>query len=149
MPFQDVIQQHFVAADQTSFNTTMTAVEAIFTAKTQNLSEDENNKYGTIDETNKLMVNKVSDYSVNQPALRSPDVDWTEFAADGFDRKFLEASILRLQALTQTLIETRRLHDYDNFQNALVDYKYTQYKADTQAGTGFDTKAAELKQFFK
>lgn len=149
MPIQDIIQKHFTAADQTSFNTLIAPLEALFQPKTQNLSEEENKEYGSINETNKLMVNKVSDFSVNQPALRSPDVDWTEFAADGFDRKFLEGCALRLDALSRIITETRRLHDFDNFQNALVDYHYTEYKAGTQPGMGYDVKLEELKQFFK
>lgn len=46
------------------------------------------------------------------------------------------------------MTETKRLHDYDNYQNSLVDYNYTKYKSDTQPGKGFDSKAADLKQFF-
>ena len=82
MPFQDVIQKHFTAADQTAFNTAMSTIEALMQPKLQNIDEIENQQYGSINENNKLFVNKVTDYSVNQVSLRSPDIDWTEFAAD-------------------------------------------------------------------
>jgi len=147
-PFQDVIQLHFIAAEQTSSNTLISQLEALFQPKLRNLSEEENQKYGVINEQNKLLVNKVKDYRDTQPALSSPDVDWKEFAADYADRTFLENAALRLQGLVKAMTETRRLHDYDNYQNSLIDYKFTQYKNDTQPGTGFDTKEAELKQFF-
>ena len=88
------------------------------------------------------------DYQNNQPALSTPDVDWTEYKADHADRSFLENTSLRLEALSKTLLETKRMHDYDNYQSALLDYKYTQYKNETSPGSGYDTKAAELKQFF-
>ena len=39
------------------------------------------------------------------------------------------------------------LHDWDNYQAALVDYNYTQYKNNSGA-TGYATKETELKQFF-
>lgn len=39
------------------------------------------------------------------------------------------------------------LHDWDNYQAALVDYSYTQYKNNSGA-TGYSTKETELKQFF-
>ncbi|MFH1005319.1 MAG: hypothetical protein V1781_07495 [Bacteroidota bacterium] len=148
MPLQDVIQQHFTTTEQTTFNTLMSQLEALLQSKLRNLSEDENNKYGVIKEQNKLFVNKVSDYRNSQPTLSSPDVDWKEFAADFFDRSFLENGVLRLDGLVKAMTETRRLHDYDNYQNSLIDYKYTKYKNDTQPGSGFDVKEAELKQFF-
>ena len=148
MAFQDVIQLHFTAAEQTSFNTLASSMEALLQPKLRNLSEEENSEYGTINEQNKLLVNKVNDYRNSQPVLSSPDVNWVEFAADGFDRSLLENGALRLLGLVKAMTETRRLHDYDNFQNSLIDYKYTQYKNETEPGRGYDVKAEELKQFF-
>ena len=148
MPFQDVIQQHFTTGHQSDFNSYMAQLETLLQPRLRNLSEEENQTYGTINEQNKLLVNKVRDYRNTQPALSSPDVDWTEFAADYGDRNFTSAASLRLDGLSKALTETRRLHDYDNYQNSLLDYKYTQYKNETQPGLGYDAKAAELKQFF-
>ena len=88
------------------------------------------------------------DYRENQPALSTSDVDWSEFEEDMEDRSFLENGNLRLIGLAKTMLETKRLHDYDNYQNSLLDYKYSKYKDETQPGTGFDTKVEELSQFF-
>lgn len=148
MPFQDVIQKHFTAPEKTNFDSLMNQLEALLQPKLQNLDEDENQKYGVIDEKKKLLVDKDRDYRNTQPALSSPDVDWAEFELDYGDRKFLETGAARVEALAKTMTETKRLHDYDNHQNALIDYKYTQYKNETQPGSGYDSKAAELKQFF-
>lgn len=148
MPFQDIIQKHFTAGNKTLFNSLMDQMEALLQPNLQNLNEEENDKYGTINEQNKLLVNKVQDYRDTQPALSSPDLDWEEFNADAFDRSFLETGVMRILALTKAMTETRRLHDYDNYQASLLDYRYTQYKAETEPGTGYDSKAAELKQFF-
>ncbi len=148
MPNLDVIQLHFAEAEKTTAQGLMKDLEDLLQPKLRNLDEDENNKYGVINEQNKLLVNKVRDYQINQPTLSSPDVDWVEFKDDFQDRYFLENTALRLQALVKTLLETKRLHDYDNYQNSLLDYKYTQYKNETSPGSGYDTKAAELKQFF-
>lgn len=148
MPSQDVIQMHFTPAEKTQFDTLVGQLEALLQPKLRNLSEAENQTYGTIKENNKLLVNKVKDYRDTQPALSSPDVDWTEFTADFDDRSFLSTSSLRLDALSNGLTETRRLHDYDNYQNSLIDYHYTTYKDNTSPGTGYGPKADELKQFF-
>lgn len=148
MPFQDIIQKHFTAAEQADFDSIMTQLEILLQPKLRNLSPEENRQYGVIDEQNKLIVNKVKDYRNTQPALSSPDVDWLEFAADNTDSYLLESGSLRINGLAKAMTETRRLHDYDNYQNSLLDYKYTKYKSETQPGTGYDTKAEELKQFF-
>lgn len=145
---QDVLQEHFATLDQTAFDAAMTTLETLLTARLRNLSEDENNRYGVIDEKNKGLVNKVKDYNDTQPGLSSPDVDWTEYNDDAFDRKFLETAALRLGGMVKTITETRRMHDYDNYQAALIDYAHTQYKNRTSPGTGYDVKEAELKQFF-
>lgn len=114
MPFQDVIQDHFSVAEETDVNKSIDDIITLIQAKLRNLSEEENNKYGSVNEQNKLLINKVRDYRNSQPALSSPDVDWVEFEADAFDRTFLEKTALRLEALAKTLMETKRLHDYDN-----------------------------------
>jgi hypothetical protein len=94
-----------------------------------------------------LFVNKVHDYCKSQPALCSPDVDWQEFDADYQDRRILETRMQRLQSILEVLQNAKILHDYDNYQNALTDYSYTQYKKETEQG-GYLTKFNELKQFF-
>lgn len=64
------------------------------------------------------------------------------------DRRFLDSRTARLEGLAETLRDTKTFHDYDNYQNALVDYRYTKYKDETDGGLGFSTKHNELKQFF-
>ena len=51
---------------------------------------------GSISEQNKLFVNKVNDYAANQPALKSPDVDWDEFTNNVNSRNVSEGFIVRL-----------------------------------------------------
>ena len=148
MPYQNLIELHFTEGEKTEFSLLMDQMEELLQSKLRNLSPEENNKVGFIHETNKLLVNKVWDYRENQPALSCPDVDWSEFEEDKEDRSFLENASLRLDGLSKTMLETKRLHDYDNYQNSLLDYKFSKYKDETQPGTGFDTKVEELKQFF-
>lgn len=45
------------------------------------------------------------------------------------------------------LSDFKIVHDYDNYQDVLIDYDYSQYKANTKA-PGFTEKVEELKQFF-
>ena len=147
MPFENLNPVHYTAAEKTETATNLAALETLLSAKFRNLSPDERQKYGSINEQNKLIVNKVLDYRNNQPALSSADVDWVEFQNDFDSRAFIQATISRLQNIIDGLNNNKILHDYDNYQAALTDYSYSQYKASTKAA-GFETKVAEIAQFF-
>ena len=55
--------------------------------------------------------------------------------------------IIKRLSIQKLLSDYKIVHDYDNYQASLVDYKYAQYKAETNT-PGFGAKVAELKQFF-
>lgn len=147
MPFYDVVQQHFSTDDLKALDQSLDALEKALETKKHNLTPEERKRYGSINEANKLFVNKVYDFSQSQPAACSPDVDWNEFAADYQDRSILETRLTRLRSLVEMMENAKILHDFDNFQNALVDYSFTQYKKDTDE-SGFGTKYNALRQFF-
>jgi hypothetical protein len=111
------------------------------------LSEEERVKYGSINEQNKLLVNKVRAYRQNQPNMSTPDVDWDEFESDYQTRAFLESRSDRLKSVVYQMQSTKILHDYDNYQDSLNDYAYSQYKKGA-GEPGFTEKVAEIKQFF-
>jgi hypothetical protein len=144
-----MIQDHFNAADETAFDAGVAAILAVVQNRTRNLDEEENRSYGFIKEKSKLFVDKDEDFRDKQPQLSSPDVDWTEFKADKFDRKFLETGAMKLIAIAKQMLETKRLHDYDNYQSALLDKRYTRYKKKTSPGEDYDSKDEELSKFFK
>ena len=147
MPFTNFESRHFAATEKTAVTNAMTALETALANKLANLTAEERAKFGSINEQNKLIVNKVKDFRDNQPALSSPDIDWAEFANDYDSRAFLAGMIQRLESLMLSLTNAKILHDWDNYQAALTDYDYTKYKASTQTA-GYETKVNELKQFF-
>jgi protein tyrosine/serine phosphatase len=147
MPFENLNNNHYLAAEKTAVNTSLKALETSLIPRIKNLNAEERQKYGSINETNKLIVNKVKDYRSNQPTLSSPDVDWVEFQNDFDSRDFLQATILRLQNLIDGLNNNKILHDFDNYQAALTDYDYSKYKAATKVA-GFENKVNEMGQFF-
>ena len=58
MPFDNLNNNHYTAAEKTAATTALNALETALTAKFKNLSADERKKYGSINEQNKLIVNK-------------------------------------------------------------------------------------------
>jgi hypothetical protein len=144
MPNQDLAKMHLTPADKAVSSSSINQLLAVYAPYLRNLSPNENKKYGRINETKKLVVNKVNDLHVTNPALQSPDVDWVEFDLDFESRKHYETTAAILMSLANAMTETKRLHDYDNYNNAMIDYKYAQYKDRTEQGTGYDSKVKEI-----
>ncbi len=147
MSISNLNNVHLKEAEVTTAKNALDDLEAALKSINVNLTAADRQKYGSINEQNKLMVNKVYDYNKNEPNLNSPDVDWAEFELDYTSRQNYESIIARLESLTKSLKNAKILHDYDNYQAALTDYGFTSYKAGT-AAPGFETKQNELKQFF-
>jgi hypothetical protein len=138
---------HFSASDMTDVLGKLSAMEALLLPQLVSLSKEDRQKYGSVNEQNKLVVNKIGDYKTNQPDLSSPDVDWSEFENDYQSRDFSEAIINRLKSIVEGLENKKILHDFDNYADALKDYGYSQYQAGTNK-PGYQVKIDEVAQFF-
>ena len=147
MPFNNFESRHFTTDEVQTLNEILLHLEDSLKEKLANLSPLERQQMGSINEKNKLVVNKVKDFHDSQPQLSSPDVDWDEFNNDFKSREFLQALMSRLEALIIGINNAKILHDRDNYVAALTDYDYTKYKNST-ANPGFEAKETELSQFF-
>lgn len=147
MPINNLNNNHVTNAQVTEILNAITALENALSMLTVTLTPEERQTYGSVNEQNKLLVNKVWDFRQSSPNLSLPDLDWSEFENDYQSRQLMESIQNRLGALQERIKNTKILHDYDNFQSALEDYAYTSYKAGSQA-LGYETKMNELKQFF-
>jgi hypothetical protein len=144
---KNLIQTQINDADWTKIDQAIAEIENTLEGKTVALTEEERVKYGSINEQNKLLVNKVSDFGQNQPALRSPEIDWTAFESDYQTRGKLESRATRLANIVYRMQSTKILHDYDNYQDALDDYRWSRFKKET-GDDDYGQKVNELKQFF-
>lgn len=147
MPLENLNSEHYLDTEKTAVINSLNTLETALMPKIKNLSAEERRKYGSVNEQNKLLINKINDYRNSQPSLSSPDIDWSEFTNDFKSREFLQATINRLQSLIDGLNNKKIMHDFDNYQAALTDYDYSKYKAGTKA-PGYETKVNEVSQFF-
>ena len=122
MALTNLNNNHLAAEDLTAALDSLVLLENALTNINTTLTADDRQKYGSINEQNKLFVNKVYDYNQNQPALSTTQIDWREFNSDYNSRLNMENFIVRLESLITKLKNAKILHDYDNFQAALVDY---------------------------
>ena len=147
MPLKDLIQNQLTVADTDAIAKALTDIENAIKAKTVNLTPDERQKYGSINEQNKLFVNKVNDLHSSQPQFNSSKVDWPEFESDFAIRSSLEKIMLRMKSIVEQLDDTKILHDNDNYQQSLSQYSYISYLANENE-PGVTTLKEELAQFF-
>ena len=147
MPINNLNNAHLTEAQMNEIKTALSTLETALSALNVTLTPEERRTYGSVNEQNKLLINKVWDYRQNSPNLSQPDLDWAEFENDLKSRQFIENITHRVAAIVERLKNSKILHDYDNYQAALDDYAYTSYKAGSNAA-GYETKMNELKQFF-
>lgn len=136
--------------DEKEKNSIMDAIatlKSVLSPIVANLTIEDRRRYGSINEQNKLFVDKVLEFHKTNPEMQSPEVDWKEFENDYAMRSFIREVIMHLSVMTTGLENAKVLHDYDNYQDALNDYSYTNFRSKT-AGEGFLAKYKELKKFF-
>ncbi len=144
---KNIIESKFTEAEINTIKDLISQLETAFAGKFVALTDEERVLYGSVNEQNKLFVNKVRDYHQNLPAMSSPDVDWEAFESDYNSRNFLEGQLNRLASLVYRMQSTKILHDYDNYQDSRRDYAYSKYKKDA-GESEYTEKVAQLKQFF-
>ena len=119
----------------------------LLTPKFCQLSAEERQRYGSVNEQNKLLINKVFEFKRSQPNLSAPEIDWNKFEADHNDRGFLSQIIMITESILYDIQSTKMAHDNDNYNAARMDYAYSEYRAKNDI-LGSLQKYNELKQFF-
>ena len=147
MPLKDLMQNQLSATDLSDMNKSLDQLQKTINGKMVNLTPEERQKYGSINEQNKLLVNKVNDLHTSQPNFDSSKVNWAEFESDFSTRAQLEGIITRLRSIAEQLDDTKILHDNDNYQAALSQYSYISFLAGENE-PGVTTIKDELSQFF-
>lgn len=147
MSLKNLNSIHLTEEQTNAVNEALTSLENALKPLRVNLTTEDRNQYGRVNEQNKLFINKIYDFATHQPELRSPDVDWKEFTKDYKTRGICERVISKLEKLMTDVKNRKTLGDFDNYQDALTDYAYTNYKAGTK-DTGYEDKHRECKQFF-
>ena len=148
MGISNLNDRHFTLEEQEAVEQAIVSLNTVLGPKLRTLSADERSRYGSVNEQNKLIINKVMEFRQTQPELSSPDIDWDEFQKDYDSRVYLENLIIRIETIVQELVNSKILHGWDNYQATLIEYDFTKYK-ENAGNNGFEKKAKEIGQFFK
>src|SRR4051812_31086882 len=95
----NLIETQLTKQEREEITALITQLENALAGKLAALTSEERVSYGSINEQNKLLVNKVRDYRQNSPVLSAPEVNWTEFEEDYEARVFCESIATRLASL--------------------------------------------------
>lgn len=136
--------------EMTNIRTSLAAVKTILAPKFVNLEPEDRQKFGSIKEQNKLIINKVKDYRDNMPNLSHTEINWVNYAKNAKTRSNYMMVVNLVQEILELCDDPRTLVDYNLFGDAQRDYKFTKFKAEEDGGaaSGFEAKYEDLKQFF-
>ena len=148
MPVNQLIYTQLSEADLILAVNKLNEVIEIVSRSSTNITPEERKRYGSIKEHKKLLVEKTIHYRNQHPDMSSPDVDWDKYNSSWQSRKGFEQLESICDTLKEMCSDPRILHDYFLFENALVEYGFTKYKAANAAQGAYTTKMEDLKQFF-
>ena len=89
MPITNLNSVHYTSKQMADITAAVQDLKAQVQFINVPLTPEERQQYGSVNEQNKLIINKVKDYRDRQPNLSSGDIDWGEFGADHDSRSFL------------------------------------------------------------
>jgi len=148
MPLDNLGKVHFTNPQIQDINESLDTAFQILSDMAINLDSVERRKYAKVGEQNKLLINKVKQFHESQPGLRSPEIDWVEFEKDYHDRTQASQMLAKIRSIETLLMNVKIAGDYDNYTDALKDYKYAKYKNSFANQTGYSGKIEALKGFF-
>jgi len=129
MALENLISITFSDEELNNLNQSITMLKKALHGKTVNLTPDQRGQYGRIANQNKLIVDKAKNYMEQHPEWIPRFLDKEEFDRDFTARKQIETQVQLLENLSQQLIDTKTLLDYDNYTNALSFYRMMRFLA--------------------
>lgn len=148
MKNNDLIQVVYTPEELESCKTGMVAVETFAAKHVPNLSAEDRQNLGSINETNKLFVNKTKTLMEQNPSMVPVFINQEEYNRDLIAREEIEKLILKLDTIKRNLSETKILLDHDNYHDALAFYRSVRYLA-REHQSGAIAVYEELKQYFQ
>ena len=147
MKNNDLIQVAYTPEDLEACKAGIAAIETFANKHIPNLSAEDRQNLGSINETNKLFVNKTKTLMEQNPSMVPVFIDQEEYSRDLTAREEIEKLILKLETIKRNLSDTKILLDHDNYHDALAFYRSVRYLANEHQ-SGAIAVYEELKQYF-
>ena len=148
MAIDNMISVEFTEQELTKLGNALNEVMQLLSGKVVNLSPDERMQYGSIADKNKVFVDKCKAYMEQDPTTVPNTLDKHEFDKDYKARQQMEEPLKKLSRITEMLMDTKILLDFDNYNGSLSYYRYVKFLA-TQNTPGITSIYADLSQHFQ
>lgn len=143
----NVIVDLLTEEEKTTISKALKDIKAIVEAKLPDLNSEKRGYYGSVNEKNKLFINKAREIKTLNPNLAPVEVDWVEYEKDYNARVFYESVLLMATGIVGRLESAKMMHDYDNYNDSLVLYRYLDFKRRSDT-PGAEASYNALKDFF-
>ncbi|WBM73633.1 hypothetical protein [Saprospira grandis] len=148
MAKNNMISIELLATAIQQINGAFDLIDQLLDGKVINLSPSDRQRYGSINEQNKLFILKAHSFYQAKGQLLPSYFDRVEYEKDFNARQVFENLEGRTNELYEKLRDTRTLLDYDSMRFSSQMYK--QAKNMSESGVpGVDFWVAEMAQFFK
>lgn len=147
MPIVNLSSVTFTDAEKSKVSKALQDIKEVLVAKTTNLTDAERTLYGSVNEQNKLLLQKVNQYAVSNPEIVPKHIDKAELDRDYESRDLLEIWEDALKLQLSNVQNTKILLDFDVYQSVLSIYRNVKYLAGEDV-PGMNAIYNDLKQFF-
>ena len=148
MAIDNMISVDFSDQELNKIENALNEVLQVLSGKVVNLTPEERTQYGSIGDKNKIFVDKCKAYMEQDPTTVPNTLDKREFDKDYKARQQMEEPLKKLSRITEMLMDTKILLDFDNYNGSLSYYRYVKFLA-TQNTPGITSIYADLSQHFQ
>ncbi|PKV52822.1 hypothetical protein ATE84_4950 [Aquimarina sp. MAR_2010_214] len=148
MALENLISVTFTEDELNKLTQGIATIKEVLLGKTVNLTPEQRAQYGRIANQNKLIVDKAKNYMEQHPGWIPNFLDKEEFDRDYSTRQQIETHVQLLENLSQQLVDTKTLLDYDNYSNALSFYRMMRFLAGENE-PGAKSVYQDMKVLFK
>lgn len=148
MATNNLISVQFTATEVKQLDAALNSINKVMENKTFTINADERKRYGSINDNNKKLVDKVKLYMDNMPDSLPPMLDQAEFLRDYEAREILNVRLKLLKSVMDKMEQTKIMLDFDTFNNTLIYYRYIRFMAENKS-PGMESIYNDLKQHFK
>ncbi|RUT73332.1 hypothetical protein [Ancylomarina longa] len=147
MKNNDLIQVVFEPEELSENNAHLDAMLSLANKYAPGLTAEQRSEFGSINETNKLLVNKGKLIMQENPKYLPAFIDMDEFERDFVAREEIEKMLRKLDLIQRKLSDTKILLDNDNYQDVMAFYRSVRYFANEDNQEAMPLYN-ELKKFF-
>jgi len=123
MGLDNLISVEFTAEEEQQLDEALTTIENIMKDRVINLSPEERQEYGKINDRTENWIKKIHGYMAQKPELTPFYIKKPEFEKDLNARNTLMPRLKRIASIQESMDDTAKLISHDVFYTAIAYYR--------------------------